>query len=251
MNDKAKSFEQLVDIFKQLRDPEKGCPWDIKQTHESLTEHLIEESYELLDAINSNDVAAIREELGDVLLQVMLHSQIADDDSNFNVYDVIKELSDKLVERHPHVFGDLEIETAEDVKKNWDQIKNDKRKTGRLSGVPKAAPALLKAEIIGKKVANANFDWEEVDDIKAKVKEELEEFLDTDAGSAEQTEEFGDLLFTLAQLARRTDISSEAALQAACKKFTKRYEHMESSAGSDLAGHSKDELAQLWENAKS
>ncbi len=247
MNDQK--FTELVEIFKRLRDPEKGCPWDIKQTHESLVQYLIEESYELKDAIQ-NQPDKIQEELGDLLLQVMLHSQIASDEGRFSVYEVISTLSEKLIERHPHVFGELVVKDAEEVKKNWDKIKTDKNKTSRLAGIPKSAPALFQAELIGKKVAAANFDWEVVSEIKVKIKEELLEFLESEPGSAHEFEEFGDLLFTLAQYSRKLKFSAEDSLLAACTKFTKRFQAMELIAGQDLSELPKAELEKLWSKVK-
>ncbi len=247
MNDQK--FTELVEIFKRLRDPEKGCPWDIKQTHESLVQYLIEESYELKDAIQ-NHPEKIQEELGDLLLQVMLHSQIADDQGRFSVYGVITTLSEKLIERHPHVFGELVVTDAEEVKKNWDKIKTEKNKTSRLAGIPKSAPALFQAELIGKKVAAANFDWNEISEIKAKIKEELIEFLDSKEGSAHEAEEFGDLLFTLAQYSRKLNLSAEDCLVDACNKFTKRFQAMEVMAGQDLSELAKADLEKLWSKVK-
>lgn len=242
------AFEKLVDIFKALRHPETGCPWDIKQTHQTLVHHLIEECYELADAIE-NEPEKLQEELGDVLLQVMLHSQIAADEDNFNIYDVIKTLSEKLIIRHPHVFGDAEVKNAEEVKKNWDKIKRDNKKTGVLDGVPKSAPALFRAETIGKKVAAVNFDWETGEDIKEKIKEELQEFLEADT-TRHKEEELGDLLFTLSQYARKMGFSSETALQKANQKFTGRFKKMEAVAGCDLSEVGKEDLEKLWKKSK-
>ena len=245
---KSESFEKLIGIFKRLRDPVTGCPWDIKQTHQSLTEHAIEETYELVDAIK-NEPTKIREELGDLLLQVMLHAQIADDNKDFNIYDVIETLSTKLIERHPHVFGDTKVKDAEEVKKNWQQLKSAKNQEGILAGIPKAAPGLIKSELIGKKVASVNFDWNTPEEILIKVREEIAE-IETARNNEERAEEIGDLLFTIAQYCRKLGISSEESTQNACKKFTTRFEWIEKQSGDKIWQHSRAEMERLWLEAK-
>lgn len=245
---KKYDFNDLVNIFKELRDPETGCPWDIKQTHKSITHHLIEESYELIDAINSNPTD-IKEELGDILLQVMLHSQIAADENNFTIDDVIQTLSEKLVVRHPHVFSDLKVKDSDEVKRNWENIKKENKKSKLLDGVPKASPALLKADIIGRKVASVGFDWDRPEDIKEKINEEIQEFIESDS-VANKEEEFGDLLFTLVQLARKEKLASEEILTKSCDKFTNRFNHMEDNSDKPLDELSKEELETLWQKAK-
>lgn len=246
-------FDELVQIFRKLRDPNGGCPWDLKQTHSSLKPYLIEESYETIDAIESAP-EKLPEELGDVLLQVMLHSQIGTDEKTFSISDVITILSDKMVKRHPHVFGTLEVKDSEGVLKNWEKIKQADRKDteGILDGVPKSMPALLRSHRIGEKVARVNFDWDTAENIKEKVQEELTEFLQASATDrAHQEEEFGDLLFTLAQLARKMSFNSEDLLQRANQKFINRFKKVEALAGADQANWQRDNLEKLWEQVKS
>jgi tetrapyrrole methylase family protein/MazG family protein len=246
-------FEELVQIFKKLRDPNGGCPWDLKQTHSSLKPYLIEESYETIDAIESAP-EKLPEELGDVLLQVMLHSQIGADDKRFSISDVITILSEKMIKRHPHVFGTLEVKDSEGVLKNWEKIKQADRKDteGILDGVPKSMPALLRSHRIGEKVARVNFDWDTAENIKEKVHEELTEFLQASPNDrAHQEEEFGDLLFTLAQLARKMSFNSEDLLQRANQKFINRFKKVAALAGADQANWQRDKLEELWEQVKS
>ena len=248
-------FEKLKNIIAKLRDPNGGCPWDLKQTHVSLKPYLLEESYETLDAID-NHLEALAGELGDVLLQVLLHSQIAADEGRFTVETVIEHLTTKLIVRHPHVFGDPAsnpaVKDAEDVLKNWERIKSAGKKEdeGILSGVPRAMPALLRAQRIGEKVSRVGFDWPTVDEVKAKVVEELNEFLETDMQSdpAHCVEEFGDLIFSIAQLGRLMKLDVEAVATAANDKFTRRFEGVEKKAGKKLDGVSftRADLEKLW-----
>jgi len=244
-------FKRLRDIIAQLRDPNGGCPWDLKQTHHSLKPYMIEESYEVLDAID-NHPENLAGELGDVLLQVMLHSQIASDEGRFNVQTVIEHLINKLIVRHPHVFGDTSVADADEVLKNWEQIKAQDKKAdeGILSGVPRGMPALLRAQRIGEKVGRVGFDWDSVEEVKAKVSEELNEFLAVDPKLDPQhsAEEFGDLLFALSQLGRFMKLDVEAVANAANDKFTRRFESLERKAGKKLDGKSfsRDDLEKLW-----
>lgn len=248
-------FNRLKAIIAKLRDPNGGCPWDLKQTHQSLKPYLIEESYEVLDAID-NHPDQLAGELGDILLQVMLHSQIASDEKRFTVETVIDHLTTKLVARHPHVFGDTAVKDAEEVLKNWEQIKSKEKKPeeGVLSGVPRALPALLRAQRIGEKVSRVGFDWPTVEEVKEKVVEELNEFLAVDpkTNPAHSAEEFGDLLFSLAQLGRLMKLDVEAIATAANDKFTRRFEQLEKRAGKKLDGSSftREELERLWMEVK-
>ena len=245
---KKYDFNDLVEVFKALRNPESGCPWDLKQTHKSITKHLIEETYELVDAIENNP-EKIKEELGDVLLQVMLHSQIASDEKNFCIKDVIQNLCEKLIERHPHVFSNITVKDTDEVLKNWEIIKKSKNKQTLLAGVPKSLPALLKTDIIGKKVVSVGFDWDSKDEIKAKIKEELDEFLEEQRNSKKSEEEFGDLLFTIVQLGRKSGYDLEKTLQDACDKFIKRFDYIENEIGS-FENVSREKLEELWKKAK-
>ena len=244
-------FEELVEIFKRLRDPKGGCPWDLKQTHQTLKPHLIEEAYEALDAIDSAP-DKLPEELGDVLLQVMLHSQIAADEGEFTISDVVSVLSEKLIKRHPHVFGSAEVKTAEAALQNWEKIKQAEKKPKEsiLDGVPRSLPALLASHRIGEKVSQVGFDWISAENIKEKIEEELNEFLEAAPGSAHQAEEFGDLLFTIAQLARKLGLNSEELLAQANQKFSRRFKQLEARAGKDPKEWTRERLDELWQEVK-
>lgn len=244
---KSRSFEDLVELFKRLRDPVTGCPWDIKQNNSTIRHHLIEEAYELIEAIEE-DNGKIKEELGDILLQVMFHSQIAYDDKKFDIYDVIETLSTKLIERHPHVFGGEKLATAEAVRSNW-EISKAKKNNGALGGIPKTAPALSRAEALGTKAAGASgFDWQTPAAALEKVIEELAEV--KAAQPQELEEEIGDMLFAIAQYARKLKISPELALQKACNKFTTRYTEMEKLAGKPLSELKLEQQEELWKITK-
>ncbi|RMG45278.1 MAG: nucleoside triphosphate pyrophosphohydrolase [Candidatus Dadabacteria bacterium] len=247
-------FGELLSIIKRLRDPENGCPWDLKQTHKTLKPYLIEESYELLDAID-NTPQKIPEELGDVLLQVVLHSQIGSDEDTFTIEDVLKGINQKLIERHPHIFADTKVDSAEEVLENWEAIKNKKRTRGSsmLDGVPEAMPALLVSHRLGEKTARVGFDWERVSDVKEKVVEELGELVEAleSKDSEKISEEFGDLLFVLAQLIRKSGFNAEELLKAANKKFINRFKHMEQNTEKPLEKLTAEELEALWQEAKS
>ncbi len=252
------SWSNLVDIVAKLRSPE-GCPWDRAQTHTSLKRFLLEEAYELFEAIDQADPAAVKDELGDVLLQVLLHAQIASEQGQFSIEDVITNLSDKLVRRHPHVFGEVFAETPEEVMVNWDAIKK-REKAGRerssiLDGVPKELPALMRAEKIQKKAAKVGFDWDHTPEVVEKVKEEFRELEEAAAKGeqAELEEELGDLLFAIVNLARFIKVDPEFALQKATAKFTERFQLLERYAREenlDLAELNLDGLNALWDRAK-
>lgn len=252
----GKAFEQLAAAIQKLRDPKRGCPWDLEQNHKTLKPYLIEESYETLDAIDSGDPGRLSEELGDVLLQVMLHSQIAADHSAFSVDDVIRKLTEKIIHRHPHVFGNATVASAQEVTENWEKLKrNEPQKTpGLLDGLPKAMPALLRCHRIGEKVARVGFDWDESGQVREKVLEELKEFLEAEAkpiqDAAHVKEEFGDMLFTLAQLARKMGLNAEEVVSEANDKFCARFSHMERLAGGSLDGKTTEELEGLWQEVK-
>lgn len=255
MNDLSKKFLDLVDIIAALRHPETGCPWDKEQTHESLKPYIIEESYEVLQAIDESP-ETLSKELGDVLLQVLLHSQVSKDSGGFDIEEVITKLSEKLISRHPHVFGDLKAKNSQEALKNWEQIKQTELKDDEsiLDGVPKAMPALLRAQRLGEKASRVGFDWTHSEDVKEKVLEELHEL--SQANSPEATfEELGDLLFALTQYSRHLNIDAEAALHSASKKFTGRFKKVELLASKnhnskDLKTLSADQLDKLWIEAK-
>lgn len=252
------SWSTLVDIIAKLRSPE-GCPWDREQTHASLKRFLLEESYELFEAIDQRDPEAIKDELGDVLLQVLLHAQIRKEAGDFEIEDVITNLSQKLVRRHPHVFGDIHAETPSEVMVNWDAIKQTEQigttRTSVLDGVPKDFPALMRAEKIQKKAAKVGFDWDETLEVLDKVHEELAEFKEALAVESQEQleEELGDLLFALVNLARFVNVDPEFALQKATGKFTERFHLIEEQARAqdlDLMDLDLAALNELWDEAK-
>ncbi|MGG1680142.1 nucleoside triphosphate pyrophosphohydrolase [Neobacillus sp. NRS-1170] len=254
-----KNFSKLREIIAELRGPE-GCPWDKEQTHESLKKYLIEETYEVIEAINNEDIDHLVEELGDVLLQVMLHAQIGEDDGYFSIDDVIEGLSAKMVRRHPHVFGNAKADNAEEVVQNWQEIKRQEKGETRstiLEGVSKSLPNLLRAYELQKKAAKVGFDWQEITPALEKVKEELEEFVQELNGTEESRElakkEFGDLLFAFVNVARFLKIHPEEALFETNEKFTRRFQYVEEmveKSGRAFEDHTLEELDQYWDEAK-
>ena len=247
------TFVALKEIVAQLRAAD-GCPWDRKQTHASLKPYLVEECYEVLQALEEGSGQKLCEELGDLLLQIMLHAQIAAEDEQFDVEDVVRGISGKLIHRHPHVFGGHNAKDAAEVELNWEALKREERQEGEslLSGVPRQMPALAYSQSIQRRVARVGFDWENVDDIMDKLDEEVEEIRQA-ANQDEKTEEFGDLFFTLVNIARRLDIDSEMALRAANERFYQRFSCMEDACrkrGVSFSSLSFDEKDALWEEAK-
>jgi tetrapyrrole methylase family protein/MazG family protein len=246
-------FEALVEIIARLRAPD-GCPWDREQTHASLREYLLEESYEALAALDEGDNDKLRQELGDILLQIVLHAQIAHEAGEFEMADVLTAINKKLVYRHPHVFGDGTADSAEAVMRNWEELKKAERSpdTSMLDSVPKQMPALAYALEIQRRVAQAGFDWKDIEGVVDKVAEEVAEFQQA-VSEREKANEFGDLLFTLVNFARRQGIDSETALRAANERFFLRFTFMERlcrTRGVTFAGLSFDEQNRLWEEAK-
>jgi tetrapyrrole methylase family protein/MazG family protein len=253
------NFDRLVEIMSRLRGPD-GCPWDRDQTHESLKPYLIEEAYELLEAIDTKNDQDIRDELGDVLLQVVFHAQLAREKSRFTIEDVAEAISEKLIRRHPHIFGDTEVDDADHVVRNWEAIKSqEKKEKGEtdsvLGSIPLALPALQRARRIQQRASKVGFDWEKVGEVADKVKEEMDEFLEAHAnGNADHAEEeLGDLLFALVNLSRFMDICPEEALRKTMTKFQSRFEYIEA----ELAKQDKhprtaslEEMDLLWEKAK-
>ncbi|MCU1349930.1 MAG: MazG family protein, partial [Acidobacteria bacterium] len=228
-----RSFDDLVRLMTTLRGP-GGCPWDREQTLTSLKPFIIEESYEVVDAIDRNDRAGLLEELGDFLLQAVFAAEIAREEGTFDIDDSITAIHDKLVRRHPHVFGEVEAKDAEQVLVNWEKLKSAERKgenKGVLSGVPLSMPALAKASRLTEKAARVGFDWRRTEDVFEKVDEELGELHEAIAGGDKEKvhDELGDLLFTIANIARKLDVNPEEALQSANRKFTRRFESMESA----------------------
>jgi len=243
----------------RLRAP-GGCPWDREQTIASLKPFVIEEAYEVVDAIDQNDLGALRGELGDYLLQALFLSEIASESGAFDIYDAITAIHDKLVSRHPHVFGEVKADTAEAVLGNWEKLKVRERKAeggdkGVLSGVPKSMPALLKAARLTEKAARVGFDWRRTEDIFEKLTEEHQELAEAVAAGdqVEIEKELGDLLFTVVNVARRLKVNPEEALQRSNRKFQSRFEYIEqavSSAGKELSDRTLEDLDALWNEAK-
>ncbi len=251
-----KQFSKLRHIIAELRGPD-GCPWDKKQTHESLKRYLIEEAYELIEAINEEDIDHMIEELGDVLLQVLLHAQIGEDDGFFTIDDVIERLSEKMVRRHPHVFGHTTAETEEDVLKNWQAIKKEEKgieDKSILDQVGKSLPNLMAAAEIQKKVAKVGFDWKEVGPAWEKVKEEIREFeLEAENNSDKMSNEFGDILFAFVNIARFYNIDPEEALYQTNQKFKRRFSYVEKKvkkSGKPFEEFELENLDQFWDEAK-
>ncbi len=246
-------FATLVDIIARLRAPD-GCPWDREQTHASLRENLLEECYEVLEALDEGDAGELCTELGDLLMQVVFHSQIAAEAGEFELGEVIRSINNKLIQRHPHVFGSLKVKDADEVLVNWEALKKEERgaDTSLLASVPRQMPALACSQEIQSRVARVGFDWEDIDGVIDKLVEEVSEF--KQAESPQQKEaEFGDMLFTLANIARRLGIDLEAALREANRRFYRRFSGMEEvcrERGLDFSRLSFDEQNALWEEAK-
>ena len=256
MNDRAakiEAFGRLLDIMDTLR---AECPWDKKQTLESLRHLTIEETYELADAIEEGDLNEIKKELGDLMLHMVFYSKIGSEKGAFDVGDVLNSVCDKLIHRHPHIYGDVEATTEEEVKANWEAIKlKEKGTKSVLQGVPRGLPALVKAIRIGDKARGAGFDWEQPQDVWVKIREELLEFEDAQkSGNQDLIEgELGDVLFSIVNFARLSNLDPEMALERTNKKFIYRFTYMENAArnmGKSLADMSLEEMEGLWNEAK-
>jgi tetrapyrrole methylase family protein/MazG family protein len=246
-------FSALVDIIARLRAPD-GCPWDRKQTHASLRENLLSECYEVLEALDEGDAAKLRDELGDLLMQVVLHAQIASEAGEFGLGEVIMGINTKLIHRHPHIFGSKKVKDAEEVALNWEELKEEEREPGTsiLESVPRPMPALGYSQEVQRRAAYLGFDWEEDGGVIDKLAEEVSEFRKADT-EKEKAREFGDLLFTLANIARRMGIDLEAALREANRRFYERFTYMEAACrqrGLNFGELSFDEQNALWEEAK-
>ncbi len=250
------SFESFVEVTAHLRAP-NGCPWDREQTHESLRKHMLEESYEAISAIDSGNFVDMREEFGDLLLQVVLQSQIANEEGQFNVNQVVQGIYSKIVRRHPHVFGDVEVADVDGVLANWEKLKEKergKKKDGKglLDGIPVALPALSQAQEYQDRAARVGFDWPEIEGVLEKIAEEVEE-VKRATNAEELADEIGDLLFALVNLARWKKVDAESALRGTNMKFKKRFGYVEQEAkkrGRDLSALSLDEMESLWQEAK-
>lgn len=247
-----KAINRLLDIMDDLREK---CPWDKKQTLESLRHLTIEETYELADAILDNDLQEIKKELGDVLLHIVFYTKIGSEKNAFDIADVANSICDKLIDRHPHIYGDIKVDNEEDVKRNWEQLKLKEGKTSVLEGVPKSLPAVVKANRIQDKVAGVGFDWEQPEQVWEKVQEELSE-LNTEIkkGNKENIEkEFGDVLFSMINYARFIGVNPENALEKTNKKFINRFQYLEKAAkkeGKQLSEMSLAEMDVYWEASK-
>ncbi|QIE44154.1 nucleoside triphosphate pyrophosphohydrolase [Pseudohalocynthiibacter aestuariivivens] len=261
INDPNGGMPRLLEIMRRLRDPESGCPWDIEQNFASIAPYTIEEAYEVADAIDRADWTDLRSELGDLLLQVVFHAQIAQDEEHFSFDDVAQAISDKMVARHPHVFGtESRDKSPEQQTRDWETVKAAERaeraETGTLSGVALGLPALLRAVKLQKRAARVGFDWPHTTQVLDKIAEEMTELQEAAAsGDADHTEEeFGDLLFVMANLARHMNIDPEAALRGANAKFTRRFERIEALLAASGKSPQDSDLAEmdaLWDHAKS
>ncbi|MFH1262701.1 MAG: nucleoside triphosphate pyrophosphohydrolase [Pseudomonadota bacterium] len=252
---KVDPFRALVGLMEKLRG-DGGCPWDREQTHESIRPYAIEEAYEVVDAIDRKDWPGLRDELGDLLLQVVFHAQMASEVGTFDIDGVIGAIHDKLVRRHPHVFrkdeGD-EASTADQVLKKWSKIKEKEGREHLLDGIPGTLPALLRASRVGEKAASVGFDWKKAEEVRAKINEELDELSEVEGDPKRVEEEFGDLLFALTSLARHLGVDAESSLRLSTGKFETRFRWMEEEArknGIELKGLSDRELDDLWNRAK-
>jgi tetrapyrrole methylase family protein/MazG family protein len=259
MQDRAsKEFAELVETVAKLRSPD-GCPWDREQTHDSLKRFAIEETYEVVEAIDSGDMGRLRDELGDLMLQVLLHAQMATEEGQFDITDVCRTIREKLHRRHPHVFGETEVSGVEDVLVNWEKIKScepgyDERESV-LDGVPESLPALMRAADLSRKAARTGFDWPDIHAIFGKLKEEIRELeaaIDG-ANKAEIKGEIGDLLFTVVNIARWAETDPEEALRDMLKKFTYRFNRIEQRAretGRNIREMTLEEMDKVWDEAK-
>ena len=246
-------MEELIDVVAKLRAPD-GCPWDREQTHTSLRPNMLEEAYEAVDAIDENDMAHLREELGDVLLQVLLHSQIASESNEFTLDDVAKELKEKLIHRHPHVFGTAKINNADDVLKTWDKLKSEEKteRKSAMDGLSRSQAALISAQKISKRAVKTGFEWPNEESLYDCVMSEIKEFKEAEIEKDKNhmEEEMGDILFAIVNLARWNKIDAEQALLKANKKFEKRFRKMEDLATKPLNDYSFEEFDNLWKQAK-
>ncbi len=247
-------MKEFIEIMARLRE---GCPWDKKQTHQSLTPYLVEETYELLEALDSGDDNAICEELGDLLLQIVFHARLAQERGAFNMSDVIGGISEKMISRHPHVFADAHYETAEEVVGQWEQRKKEegKMRDSLLDGVPQTMPSLLRAARLQSRAAKVGFDWEEIEDVIKKLEEEIGEFRATlkERKPEEVEDELGDVFFSLVNVARFVGVNPEDALRKTISKFIKRFRHIEmraSEQGRELSQMSLEEMDEIWKEAK-
>lgn len=254
------ALQRLIDVVAQLRNPDGGCPWDLAQTAETLTPYVIEEAYEVVDAIQGGNPTDIAEELGDLLLQVVLQAQIAREQNQFDLGQIADGIAEKLVRRHPHVFGDESVDNVDDVRRNWEQIKAEEKAdtedptklTPKLTRYARSLPPLMASMKISKKAAKAGFEWDDVNGVWDKFHEELDEFRTAIADEPQENQEaeLGDLLFTLVNIARWHDLDPAEALQGTNRRFIQRFGLVESVATRPLEDYSIEELEGLWQKAK-
>jgi MazG family protein len=253
-------FEKLLALIERLRNPEGGCPWDIRQTKEDVGRYLLDETYEVLDAVGKDSPAALREELGDLLFMILFLARIAEEENLFGINGVLDDISAKMIRRHPHVFGETKVKDAAEVKRNWDQIKRDVEKRGDgdlsiLARVPRTMPALMRAQKLTAEAAKVGFDWDSAQSVMAKVEEELGEFREALAkGDPDRIrDEIGDVLFSIVNLSRHLKVNSEEALRSTNRKFEERFLYIEErlrERGKDPASSTLEEMDALWEEAK-
>jgi len=265
-SDLKQDIDKLLDIMKRLRDPDGGCPWDIEQTFSTIAPHTIEEAYETADAIEQDDMPALKDELGDLLFQVVFHAQMASERGAFDFSDVVDNVSEKMIRRHPHVFGDALIDSPQAQTRAWEDIKAEERAlkghpdvdndTSALSGVIGALPALVRAQKLQRRAARVGFDWPEAKQVLDKIDEEINEIIaemTDDPDPARLEDEIGDLLFVCTNLARKLDIEAETALRNGNRKFERRFRHMEAASeaqGLEFSSLDLSEMEKLWVNAK-
>ncbi len=249
----VKEISELIDVIAKLRAPD-GCQWDREQTHKSLRPNMLEEAYEAVDAMDSGDMKHLKEELGDVLLQVVLHAQIASEEGAFNIEDVAKGLKDKLIHRHPHVFGDVKVKSTKEILDNWDKLKAEEKqhRKSAMDGISKSQSALMSAQKISKKAVKTGFEWPNENSLYECIFSEFDEFKEAvkEQNKEHMEEEFGDILFATVNLARWNKIDAEQALLKANKKFMARFRKMEELATKPLSEYSFEEYDALWKSAK-
>ncbi len=252
-----KEFDKLFEVVKTLRDPENGCPWDLKQTSQSLISGMIEEVYEVAEAVESGNKTDLQEELGDTLLHIFLQAQIASEEGSFTIREVIDGISNKLIRRHPHIFADEKMTDAGEVKKKWEQIKLAEKKDRKsvLDGVPSAMPALLQGQRLQEKAASVGFDWEQIEPVFDKIQEEIEEVKAEILSNNHQRleSEVGDLLFSVVNLARKLKVDSELAMKSANRKFSSRFKKIEAElkkTGTQINEKSLEDLDKIWDSIK-
>lgn len=253
MPENLSTIESLIEVLRTLRGP-NGCPWDKKQTHKTMRENLLEECYEVLESIDEGDMQGLKVELGDLLMQVVFHAQIAEDNGDFDLGEVIKGINEKLIRRHPHVFAGVKVKDTKEVLANWEAIKKEecKDRKSMLNGSPRSMPALSYSQDIQGRAASVGFDWEDDEGVMEKLTEEIAEFKEAES-EERKAEEFGDVMFTLANIARRQGVDLESALREANGRFYKRFNHMEETChegGLNFAELSFEDKNTLWEEAK-